>query len=94
MTPRPGRPILLQLASTIARELADQDWRTRAACRTAPDPDVFYPLDRADDIAARKCCRGCPVRSECLAYALAVDDRWGIWGGLSTPQRLRLGGAA
>jgi WhiB family redox-sensing transcriptional regulator len=32
----------------------------------------------------------CPVRAECLAYALEHDERFGIWGGLSERERRRL----
>ncbi|HVT20624.1 MAG TPA: WhiB family transcriptional regulator, partial [Mycobacteriales bacterium] len=30
------------------------------------------------------------VRGECLSYALAHDERFGIWGGLSERERRRL----
>jgi hypothetical protein len=32
----------------------------------------------------------CPVRGECLAHALAIGERHGVWGGLTTSQRLGL----
>ena len=37
-----------------------------------------------------KVCVGCDVRSECLEYALANDERFGIWGGLSERERRKL----
>ena len=44
--------------------------------------------------AAKKVCTGCEVRAECLEYALAHDERFGIWGGLSERERRRLKKAA
>jgi WhiB family redox-sensing transcriptional regulator len=35
-------------------------------------------------------CVGCDVRAECLEYAMANDERFGIWGGLSERERRRL----
>lgn len=34
-------------------------------------------------------CSWCPVRVECLAYAVAADEREGVWGG-STPEERRV----
>ena len=39
---------------------------------------------------AKKICTGCEVKAECLEYALANDERFGIWGGLSERERRRL----
>ena len=39
---------------------------------------------------AKKVCVGCDVRAECLEYALAHDERFGIWGGLSERERRKL----
>ncbi|MDX6335165.1 MAG: WhiB family transcriptional regulator, redox-sensing transcriptional regulator, partial [Streptosporangiaceae bacterium] len=39
---------------------------------------------------AKKVCRGCEVRVECLEYALEHDERFGIWGGLSERERRRM----
>ena len=35
-------------------------------------------------------CAGCPVVVQCLEYALAQDERFGIWGGLSERERRRI----
>ena len=32
-------------------------------------------------------CRGCPVRVECLDYALDHGERYGVWGGMSERER-------
>ena len=39
---------------------------------------------------AKKVCLACPVRKQCLDYALANDERFGIWGGLSERERRKL----
>jgi WhiB family redox-sensing transcriptional regulator len=39
-------------------------------------------------------CQSCEVQTECLEYALANDERFGIWGGLSERERRRLKRAA
>lgn len=71
------------------------DWRTRAACKD--DPDRQFPENRAEEIAAAKqVCASCPVKAECLRDALALDERDGVWGGLTSGERrnLRLYGVA
>ena len=54
------------------------------------DPDLFFPISSAGpgerQIArAKMICAGCQVRQECLEFALAHDQVYGIWGG-TTPQ--------
>lgn len=36
---------------------------------------------------ARATCAGCPVKEECLEYALVNNERWGVWGGTTPPER-------
>ena len=38
---------------------------------------------------ARKFCRACPVRRDCLLKAILTKERWGVWGGLATNERTR-----
>ena len=42
------------------------------------------------DPEAKRVCRSCDVRAECLEYALEHDERFGIWGGMSERERRRL----
>ncbi|MGP0025527.1 MAG: WhiB family transcriptional regulator [Streptosporangiaceae bacterium] len=75
-------PQLLQDArSDIAR-----GWAAWALC-VGFDPEAFFPS--GDDAAAeaRAICAACPVRGQCLAYAITADERFGIWGGLDPRQR-------
>ncbi|MEV8636562.1 WhiB family transcriptional regulator [Streptosporangium sp. NPDC051023] len=76
-----------------------ESWRDRAACREA-DPKLFFP--KGGDVTGspgaetrayakgKKICAGCLVRPQCAVYALARDERYGLWGGMTPRQRQRL----
>ena len=75
------------------------EWRALAAalevsgpggCEDSGMPDAWWPDGQRVDAlveAAQDICRSCPLRRECLAYALAADEREGIWGGLTPAER-------
>jgi WhiB family transcriptional regulator, redox-sensing transcriptional regulator len=71
----------------------EQDWQERALCAQT-DPEAFFPEKGGSTREAKRICSGCEVRAECLEYALAHDERFGIWGGLSERERRRLRRAA
>lgn len=85
--------------SRISRRLMGQptrqeNWRSLAACRSA-DPDLFFPISSsgrsiAQAAEAKAICAGCPVRRECLAFALRTHQGHGVWGGLSEQERYPL----
>ena len=66
-------------------------WMDNARC-VEVDPELFFP--ELDSVwrarAAKKICDTCPVKQQCLDYALTNRFRDGIWGGLSPTQRNRL----
>ena len=71
-------------------------WQDAAACR-GEDLMIFFGPDGERqperDIRERKAkaiCASCPVRIECLNYALRRDERFGVWGGMSERERRRL----
>ena len=64
-------------------------WQDRAVCAQT-DPEAFFPEKGGSTREAKRVCRGCEVRAECLEYALEHDERFGIWGGLSERDRRRL----
>jgi WhiB family redox-sensing transcriptional regulator len=75
----------------------DTTWRVAALCRGDDAIHFFAPnhLERkeqkdAREAQARALCARCPVRTECLGYALEVGEPHGIWGGLNELQRRRL----
>ncbi|WP_233159958.1 WhiB family transcriptional regulator [Pseudonocardia sp. MH-G8] len=74
-------------------ESEEQDWQERALCAQT-DPEAFFPEKGGSTREAKRICSGCEVRAECLDYALAHDERFGIWGGLSERERRRLRRAA
>ncbi len=64
-------------------------WQERALCAQT-DPEAFFPEKGGSTREAKKVCTGCEVKAECLEYALANDERFGIWGGLSERERRKL----
>ena len=76
---------------------SDTTWRMHAECRGdnavhffAPSHFERKPEKDARENAARTLCRRCPVRDECLDYAMTVDEPHGIWGGMNELERRRL----
>ncbi|TCP49238.1 transcription factor WhiB [Tamaricihabitans halophyticus] len=67
----------------------EQEWQERALCAQT-DPEAFFPEKGGSTREAKRICQGCEVRGECLEYALAHDERFGIWGGLSERERRKL----
>lgn len=64
-------------------------WQERALCAQT-DPEAFFPEKGGSTRDAKKVCGSCDVKAECLDYALANDERFGIWGGLSERERRKL----
>jgi WhiB family redox-sensing transcriptional regulator len=70
-------------------EAEHEEWQDRALCAET-DPEAFFPEKGGSTREAKRICSGCEVRAQCLEYALAHDERFGIWGGLSERERRRL----
>lgn len=56
------------------------------------DPDLFFPVGTSEESLAqteraRSICDACPVRPECLEWALVTCQDAGVWGGLDEEQR-------
>ncbi len=69
----------------------DAAWRLQAACR-GKDVEQWFPdghIDR-DVASAMQTCSRCPVRVDCIDYALTHHETFGIWGGF-TPRQRRMG---
>lgn len=85
-----GRPVWIGLP--LQQDFDDEGelgWQTDALCAQT-DPEAFFPEKGGSTRDAKKVCGACNVRSQCLEYALANDERFGIWGGLSERERRRL----
>lgn len=67
----------------------ETDWFDEAACRGV-DTDVFFPVSDAQADKAKAICATCPVREQCLEYALEVRPPEGVWGGLTSVERHRM----
>ncbi|WP_326740453.1 WhiB family transcriptional regulator [Streptomyces sp. NBC_01022] len=71
-----------------------ENWRMHAACREE-DPDLFFPIGSTGPALvqtedAKAVCRSCPVRAECLRWALENGQDAGVWGGLGETERRAL----
>jgi len=67
----------------------ERGWQDQANC-LGVDPDLFFPERGASTREAKEVCKCCVVRGDCLEYALANGEKFGIWGGLSERERRRL----
>lgn len=60
------------------------DWQKDSSCAD-PDfveyKDYFFSEDPVEIEDAKEVCSHCPVRKECLAWALDNKEIWGVWGG-------------
>ena len=70
-------------------------WQDRAAC-TGMDAQLFFAPDgergqerEIREAKAKAVCALCPVRAQCLDYALGNSIKQGIWGGLNQEERAR-----
>ena len=84
-------PITSSLAALVASQRFSSDggerrWQEEANC-LGVDPDLFFPERGASTREAKAVCRSCEVRVDCLEYALAHGEKFGIWGGLSERER-------
>ena len=73
--------------------MEEWEWQYQGACRDL-DPEMFFhpdgergPRRRNRENAAKAVCASCPVIAACRAHALAVQEPYGIWGGLSEDDR-------
>jgi WhiB family redox-sensing transcriptional regulator len=72
------------------------DWQRNGACRGRDSAQFFHPDGERGasrtrrENAAKAVCGMCPVRAECAAHALAAREPYGVWGGFTEAERLRL----
>jgi WhiB family redox-sensing transcriptional regulator len=75
----------------------EESWQGKAACR-GPQAAVFFPpshFERKEEKLERErrakdICAECSVQTECLNYAVAINEQHGIWGGLNEVERKAL----
>jgi WhiB family transcriptional regulator, redox-sensing transcriptional regulator len=72
------------------------DWQRLGLCRGRDSAQFFHPDGERGasrgrrEAAAKALCHSCPVRAECAAHALSTREPYGVWGGFTEAERLRL----
>lgn len=60
------------------------DWQWNAECakpENSDKKDFFFSPNPDKKYEAKNLCFTCPVRAECMKWALENKEIWGIWGG-------------
>lgn len=87
-SPIQGNSIHLKLMTAREKE---RHWQELAACADEEvDPEIFFPVSQwgpSDWTAPKSVCGDCPVKLECLEYAVKSHEPYGMWGGATPLQR-------
>lgn len=67
-------------------------WMDQALCRQQ-NPEIFFNQRARSERRAKGICARCSVRTDCLELALKSESEFGVWGGLSGPERMVLRGS-
>lgn len=85
------------MITNLFRTFGPIAWKDLAACRGVDGRDFFAPLGgerrrerREREARAKRVCAGCLVRKDCLEAAIANDERYGVWGGLTDTERAQM----
>ena len=65
------------------------EWMDDAACR-GMDYKIFFPDRGGSTRIPKTICRECPVRLDCLEWAIQTGQKHGIWGGMSERERRKM----
>src|SRR5690242_4606087 len=88
--PAQSEPMPIKAREQWSRLTEELDAAGAVPCRES-DPEAWWPVAREVDEAparmALAACSTCPVQQACLEYALAADERFGIWGGTLPAER-------
>lgn len=69
-----------------------REWVEQALCRQIGG-DFWYADDQKsfeEQNIAKRVCQMCPVQVQCLQHALATDEKYGIWGGVTARNRANM----
>lgn len=79
---------------TLYLELQDVMAEQEGVLGCEEAPDLFFPEDFTDKrireeniLLAKQLCKQCPIRLQCLSYAIQANESWGIWGGTTPKER-------
>jgi len=75
---------------TSSASLFGHAWRDQALCADHPNPALRFADNARGMKAAMVICRSCPVRTECLDWAVSTGQNEGVWGAMTPKQRLGL----
>lgn len=88
----PGRSLLNRNTSVtdiLASLPTPPAWHIDTPCSQA-DADAWFPEKGESSAEAKRICADCDVREQCLEWALANHEQFGIYGGTTPKERRRL----
>lgn len=65
------------------------NWRAQAKCKDHNTNDFYLERGNRLTLQIKQLCKECPVREQCLEYAIKYHERFGIWGGMGHRSRIR-----
>jgi WhiB family transcriptional regulator, redox-sensing transcriptional regulator len=83
-------------APSVARNAEAWTWQLSARCRGADTAMFFHPegergrARRQREREAKQLCAQCSVVVHCRDYSLRFRELYGVWGGLTEGERLRI----
>ena len=80
---------VIEQVIAIVGEVPEGDWTELAVCAQV-DPEMFFPEKGGATKEAKRLCFTCEVRKQCLDYAMANEERFGVWGGHSERERRKM----
>ena len=89
VTSQPAATVTVEPDRNVPFDDSPTAWMSEGNCRHHP-PATFFPSDGVGVERARAICKGCPVTTQCLEYALEERIEHGVWGGCSERERRRI----
>jgi WhiB family transcriptional regulator, redox-sensing transcriptional regulator len=83
-------PIHVPMSATVEAIAGRDHWARLALCASHPDRTCWFSDDHEAMARAIATCRVCPVRIECLTFAVTTGQSFGVWGGTMPSERRRL----
>ncbi|SLH31856.1 Putative transcriptional regulator, WhiB family [Mycobacteroides abscessus subsp. massiliense] len=87
-----GGSVAADIVGCLTGLVADLSWQDEAACRGLPTEWWFPQQGSSHECQrAKAISRSCPVKAQCLQFAIEVHDQHGIYAGLSLRDRRKWG---
>lgn len=79
----------MQLYFELARQIEQSP--TIPPCQDS-DPEAWFSEDGMLEAGrkAKKMCQSCPVINACATYAIAAEEMFGVWGGMTALERRKI----